>query len=110
MRRFDYVLVGGGAASVSAAHALRHEDPAASLVLVCGEPVLPYQRQVLTKEFLTGRLAPSAIAIHPPGFYEVRGIEILRDVRVASLDPAQHLVQLDDGGRLQYGKLLIATG
>ncbi|CAG9224887.1 Ferredoxin reductase [Burkholderia gladioli] len=110
LRRFDYVLVGGGAASVSAAHALRHEDPAASLVLVCGEPVLPYQRQVLTKEFLAGRLAPSAIAIHPPGFYEVRGIEILRDVRVASLDPARHLVRLDDGGRLQYGKLLIATG
>jgi len=47
-RRFDYVLVGGGIASVSAARTLRHEAPGASIAILCGEPVLPYRRPPLT--------------------------------------------------------------
>ncbi len=109
-RCFDYVLVGGGIASVSAAHALRREDPAASIAILCGEQVLPYQRQPLTKEFLAGSLDPMAIAIHPVGFYDMRRIDLLLGAKVASVDPVAHVVGLDGGASVQYGKLLIATG
>ncbi|WP_175970295.1 FAD-dependent oxidoreductase [Burkholderia sp. BCC0322] len=109
-RDYDHVLVGGGIASVSAAHALRREDPAARIAILCGERVLPYQRQPLTKEFLAGKVAPAAIAIHPAGFYEMRRIDLLLDARVAAVDCGAHAVRLADGAEVRYGKLLIATG
>ncbi len=109
-RDYDHVLVGGGIASVSAAHALRREDPSARIAILCGERVLPYQRQPLTKEFLAGNLAPAAITIHPAGFYEMRRIDLLLGAGVASVDCGAHVVKLEDCSAIQYGKLLIATG
>jgi NADPH-dependent 2,4-dienoyl-CoA reductase/sulfur reductase-like enzyme/predicted acylesterase/phospholipase RssA len=109
-QRFDYVLVGGGIASVSAARTLRQEEPGASIVILCGEAVLPYRRPPLTKGFLTGKVGASRVTIHPADFYERENIVLLLHARVASLDRAEHLVQLEDGSAVRYGKLLIATG
>ncbi|KVH42798.1 FAD-dependent oxidoreductase [Burkholderia diffusa] len=109
-RDYDHVLVGGGIAGVSAAHALRREDPFARIAILCGEHVLPYQRQPLTKEFLAGNVAPAAIAIHPAGFYEMRRIDLHLGARVASVDCGAHVVRLEDGAPIRYGKLLIASG
>ncbi|QTD94697.1 FAD-dependent oxidoreductase [Burkholderia anthina] len=109
-RDYDHVLVGGGIASVSAAHALRREDPAARIAILCAEHVLPYQRQPLTKEFLAGNAGPAAIAIHPAGFYEMRRIDLLLGARVVSVARDAHVVRLEDDSVVRYGKLLIATG
>ena len=109
-RRFDYVLVGGGIASVAAARTLRQEEPGASIAMLCGEPVLPYRRPPLTKGFLTGKVGASRITIHPADFYERLNIVLLLHARAAALDRDAHLVQLEDGSAVRYGKLLIATG
>ncbi|MFX1764982.1 hypothetical protein PWP93_20815 [Paraburkholderia sp. A1RI-2L] len=55
--------MGGGIASESAARALRHEAPGASIAILCGEPVLPYWRPPLT--------------IHPAELYERQHIALL---------------------------------
>ncbi|WP_175787220.1 MULTISPECIES: FAD-dependent oxidoreductase [Burkholderia] len=109
-RHYDHVLVGGGAASVSAAHTLRRVNPVARIAILCGEGVLPYQRQPLTKEFLAGNIAPAAIEIHPAGFYDMRRIDLLLGAKVVSVDRGAHAVRLDDGSAVRYGKLLVATG
>ncbi|WP_043285463.1 FAD-dependent oxidoreductase [Paraburkholderia oxyphila] len=109
-RRFDYVLVGGGIASVSAALTLRHEAPGASIAILCGEPVLPYRRPPLTKGFLTGKVGAARVTIHPADFYERQNIVLLLHAKAAALDCAAHLVRLEDGSAVRYGKLLIATG
>lgn len=108
-QRFDYVLVGGGIASVSAARSLRHEAPGASIAILCGEPVLPYRRPPLTKGFLTGKTGAARVTIHPADFYEKQNIALLH-ARAAALDRSAHLVRLEDGSAVRYGKLLIATG
>nr|WP_244113604.1 FAD/NAD(P)-binding oxidoreductase [Burkholderia cepacia] len=99
-RDYDHVLIGGGIASVSAAHALRREDPSARIAILCGERALPYQRQPLAKEFLAGNLAPAAITIHPAGFYEMRRIDLLLGAGVASVDCGAHVVKLEDGSAI----------
>lgn len=109
-RHFDYVLVGGGIASVSAARTLRHEEPGASIAMLCGEPVLPYRRPPLTKGFLTGKSGATRVTIHPADFYERQNIALLLHARATALDCAAQRVQLEDGGAVRYGKLLIATG
>ncbi|WP_321937778.1 FAD-dependent oxidoreductase [Paraburkholderia sp. J8-2] len=109
-QRFDYVLAGGGIASVSAARSLRHEEPGASIAILCGEPVLPYRRPPLTKGFLTGKVGAARVTIHPADFYENQNIVLLLHARAAALDRDAHLVQLEDGTAVGYGKLLIATG
>jgi len=109
-RRFDYVLVGGGIASVSAARTLRHEEPGGSIAILCGEPVLPYRRPPLTKGFLTGKVGAARVTIHPADFYEKQNIALLLHARAAALDRSAHVVQLENGSEVGYGKLLIATG
>ncbi|MFX1674882.1 FAD-dependent oxidoreductase [Paraburkholderia sp. A2WS-5] len=109
-QRFDYVLVGGGIASVTAARSLRHEEPGASIAILCAEPVLPYRRPPLTKGFLTGKVGAARVTIHPADFYEKQNIALLLHTRAAALDCAAHRVQLEDGSAVGYGKLLIATG
>ncbi|MEX3916367.1 FAD-dependent oxidoreductase [Paraburkholderia sp. BR10872] len=109
-RRFDYVLAGGGIASVSAARSLRHEEPCASIAILCGEPVLPYRRPPLTKGFLTGKVGAARVTIHPADFYAKQNIALLLHARAVALDRAAHFVRLDDGSAVHYGKLLIATG
>lgn len=110
MRTYDFVLVGGGAASVSAARALRRESPDASIALLGAETALPYSRPPLTKDFLKGALSGPQLALHPFEFYEAQRIELMTGARAVRVEPASHVVSLANGRRLGYGKLLIATG
>ncbi|KVN03215.1 MULTISPECIES: FAD-dependent oxidoreductase [unclassified Burkholderia] len=110
MREFDYLLIGGGIASVSAARTLRGEDASASIAILCGEPVLPYQRPPLSQEFLMGAAQPASITLHDAAFYASQRIDIVLDARAEHLDRAKRIVRASNGVAYRYHKLLIATG
>lgn len=109
-RTVDFLLLGGGLASATAAETLRLEGTEGSIVIVSAEDRLPYHRPPLS-----GRLLKSDPPSEPPPVlkeedYLARNIEVLRGVRALDIDPEQHLVTTDKGGTLVYRKLLIATG
>ncbi|MEI6002670.1 FAD-dependent oxidoreductase [Paraburkholderia bengalensis] len=108
--RYDFVLVGGGPASVAAARALRMENSSARIAILCGEATLPYKRPPLTKGFLTGAVDGLQLAMHPPEFYGEQRIDVLIGARAVRVERARHTVTTSDGRLFQYGKLLIATG
>ncbi|RZF24543.1 pyridine nucleotide-disulfide oxidoreductase [Paraburkholderia sp. UYCP14C] len=110
MRTYDFVLLGGGAASVSAARALRRENSDASIALLGAETALPYSRPPLTKDFLNGALSGLQLALHPFEFYEAQRIELMTGAQAMRVEPETHIVSLANGRRVGYGKLLIATG
>ncbi|ABC34139.1 FAD-dependent oxidoreductase [Burkholderia thailandensis] len=110
MREFDYLLVGGGIASVTAARTLRGENAPASIAILCGEPVLPYQRPPLSQEFLMGAAQPASIALHDAAFYASQRIDVVLGARAEHLDLAKRIVRASNGGAFRYRKLLIATG
>ena len=56
-KHFDFVLLGGGPAGVSAAETLRAEGATGSILLVSGEPCGPYGHTFLPKQFSPGRVA-----------------------------------------------------
>ena len=104
------VIVGAGAAGDCAAETLRHEGYQGRLTLFDPDPDAPYDRPNLSKDYLAGTASEDWIPLHPPEFYRERGIDIVHDRRVVALEPKAHRIRLDDGGTVEFGALLLATG
>jgi 3-phenylpropionate/trans-cinnamate dioxygenase ferredoxin reductase subunit len=103
-------IVGANLAGGRAAEALREQGFDGRLVLVGAEPQRPYERPPLSKEYLWGETTEDRIYLRPPEFYAEQRIELWLGVRASRLEPASHVLELDDGRRLTYDGLLIATG
>ncbi len=104
------VILGAGAAGNSAAETLRREGYAGSITLVDPDVDAPYDRPNLSKDYLAGSAPEEWIPLHPPDFYQERGIELRRGPRAAAIDPPGRRVHMDDGTELPYDALLLATG
>jgi 3-phenylpropionate/trans-cinnamate dioxygenase ferredoxin reductase subunit len=105
-----YVIVGASLAGAKAAETLREEGFEGRVVLVGAEDERPYERPPLSKEYLRGEVGREKVYVHDESFYVEHEIE-LRLGRVAeSLDTSSGELSLDDGERLRYDRLLLATG
>ncbi len=104
------VIVGAGAAGDSAAETLRREGFGGAITMIDPDRDAPYDRPNLSKDYLAGTAAEEWIPLHPPEFYEERGIELRHGPRVAAIDPGRRRVHLDDGADLPWDALLLATG
>lgn len=104
------LIIGGGLAGGTAAEALRDEGFDGDITVVAAEAHPPYQRPPLSKGYLAGGEGLDAVILHPAEWYEERGIRLITGVAVTSLEPAAHVVELEDGERLMYDAVLLATG
>jgi apoptosis-inducing factor 3 len=104
------VIVGGGAAGNAAAETLRREGYAGPITVVDPDRDAPYDRPNLSKDYLAGNAPEEWIPLHPPSFYEEKGIELRRGVRVGAIEPKARRVRLEDGADLPFDALLVATG
>lgn len=113
------VVIGGGAAGMSAASAARRTAPGLEVVVceaggfaaygMCG---IPY--------YLGGVIAdPRTLLAYPPAeFRDRRGIDLRLHTRVTGIDPAAHQIRVAgpqdgpdaDGAPLRYDALVLATG
>ena len=109
-RHADVLLVGGGVAAARCSRALRRGGFRGSIVLVGEESSPPYNRPPLSKELLRGVVSDELVLAEPPAWYARRGVDLLLGTPTASLDPGERVVELTDGTRLHFGKLLLATG
>lgn len=104
------VIVGGGLAGQRCAETLRHCGCEEPIVMVCGEPHRPYDRPPLSKEALFEADLEDRLSFRPREWYEQKAVRISLGVAARRLKPRDKLVELADGSRLRFGKLLIATG
>lgn len=108
------VVIGGGAAGMSAASAARRVDPAGEIVVLeatghaayglCG---IPYYLAGLV-----GR-ADELLSYPPAYFRERRRIDLRLHTRALALDPRRQVVHYRDAegeGRLRYDRLVVAAG
>ena len=105
----DYVIVGNGAAGMSAALEILARDEAARLTILSEETHRPYLRPELA-QFIMGKRNESSLAEAAWDLSGREGVEMMTGVRVRGVDPAAHRVQLEGGRTLSYGKLLLAPG
>lgn len=102
------VVVGGSLAGLRSAQALRREGHTGPLTIVSEEPHWPpYDRPPLSKQVLVGSLEPERVRLRVP---EDLGAEVRTSRRAVGLDLAERAVLLDDGERLTYGGVVVATG
>ena len=104
------VVVGGSLAGIRSAEALRRKGFSGRLHLVGAEPERPYDRPPLSKELLRGDREPDAILLNKPEAFEALELDLHLGRSAESLDPGAKTVTLEDGDRLDYDGLVIATG
>jgi 3-phenylpropionate/trans-cinnamate dioxygenase ferredoxin reductase subunit len=104
------VILGGGLAGGNAAVTLREEGFRGRVVLIGREPGVPFGRPPLSKTYLRSEEDVTGWYVKPADWYREHAVERLSESRVAGVDAAGHTVTLASGERLDYQKLLIATG
>lgn len=106
----DVVIVGGGQAGCDVAFGLRQRGFEGSILLLGREPWLPYRRPPLSKQYLLGKVDFSGLLLKPEASYEKFSIHYRLEVEAESLDTALHELRLNDGSRVGYRHLVLATG
>jgi len=104
-----YVIIGNGVAGTTAAETIRKNDPNASIHLLTNEPYPLYNRVSLPR-FLQGVLTEQKVMIRNFEWHEQRNIELVTETLVTSLNTEERIVVTDDGQRLPYDAVLIASG
>ena len=104
------VIVGASLAGAKAAEALRTEGFDGQVVLIGEETERPYERPLLSKDYLRGEKPEAKLYVHDEGFYADNDIELMTDTLVEFIDPGAHEVTLPGGRRMRYSRLLLSTG
>ncbi len=104
-----FIIVGAGLCGGTAAATLREEGFDGRIVLIGDEPLAPYERPPLSKEYLRGEETEPHLA-RPPEFWDESSIETRFGERVERVDVADRSMFLPGGARLAFDAALIATG
>lgn len=104
------VVVGGGAAGLSAAHTLRQEGYEGPISILSADDSPPVDRPNLSKDFLAGTAPDEWMPLRSPEYYVEQRIDLSLNARVSAIDSAARRVTLEGGRQLEYGTLLLATG
>jgi 3-phenylpropionate/trans-cinnamate dioxygenase ferredoxin reductase component len=110
MKRPPIVIVGASLAGGTAAVTLREAGFDGDIVLVGAESQLPYNRPPLSKGYLRGQERFEDQLVKPASYYAEQRITLTLGTRATAIDAGQKLVELEDGERLVYDRLLVATG
>ena len=106
----DVVIVGAGHGGAQAAIALRQLGFAGSIAVVGNEPEFPYERPPLSKEYFAGDKTFDRILIRPAAFWAERNVVMLLSTEVTAVDAKAKRLSFANGGTLDYGTLIWATG
>jgi 3-phenylpropionate/trans-cinnamate dioxygenase ferredoxin reductase subunit len=105
-----HIVVGASLAGAKAVETLRQEGFDGRVLLVGTEDERPYERPPLSKDYLRGEVGREKVYVHDEGYYAEHGIELRLGRTAVGLDTSTGVLELDDGERLRYDRLLLATG
>ncbi|HYK27058.1 MAG TPA: FAD-dependent oxidoreductase [Streptosporangiaceae bacterium] len=104
------VIVGASLGGAKAAEAMRAAGFDGPITLIGAENETPYERPPLSKGYLQGKAERETIYVHSRPWYNESEIDLRLGVTVTAIDRAAHEIQLADGSRVGYAKLLLTTG
>ncbi|OZM72094.1 FAD-dependent oxidoreductase [Amycolatopsis antarctica] len=105
-----FLIIGGGPAALSAAHAYREAGGQRPILMLSEDGEPPYLRPPLSKDFLRGESGEDALPIESPAYYRERRIEFSPGDPVTSMDTGARTVTTRAGRTVTYGRCLLATG
>jgi nitrite reductase (NADH) large subunit len=101
------LIIGAGPAGVTAAETVRTFNRQSEITMLTDEPYQPYSPPAMADHFI------NETDLHfwrPADWADQTGVEYRKGVKVESIDPGIRQVQLLDGEKIQYDRLLIASG
>lgn len=109
MTRYDYLIIGGGIAGVTAAETIREHNPGVTIGILSDEPHLLYSR-VLLPHYLKKRISRGQLFLRKADDFTKQRIDLRLNEKVVSLDCRRREVFTSGSTPLGYDKLLIASG
>jgi len=103
------VIIGNGAAALSALNRFRSLDRDSNITLISAEPGAAYSR-VLLPYYLRKTIPYANLYIRGAEDYAKLDVKTKFGVGVSRVDCESRALTLEDGGAVHYDKLLIATG
>lgn len=110
MAERSFVIIGASMAGGRAVEALRAEGFDGRITLIGEEPVQPYERPPLSKEFLRGEQPIDKAFLRQEQWYRDNAIDLILGMRAERIDADDRVVSLADGSRVAFDALLLATG
>ena len=104
------VIIGAGHAAGQAAASLRQEKYTGPITIIGDEAHVPYQRPPLSKAYLSGAQEVDRVYLRPEKFYQEKDIDLKLSTRATAINADAKTVELEDGAKIEYDKLLISTG
>lgn len=104
------VIIGAGQAGASLAARLRVLDYEGPITLIGAEPVAPYQRPPLSKQYLLGEMTVDRLLLRAPEFYAEHGIDLHLGRQVEAIDRDAQRIVCADGTAIGYDQLALTTG
>jgi nitrite reductase (NADH) large subunit len=105
----NYVIIGNGVAGTTAAEQIRKRDRDGTITLITQEPHSFYSRIRLI-DFLADEATLQDIILKTDQWYQKLQITLATHTHVTQIDPEAHTIMTDRGKKINYDKLLLATG
>ena len=103
-----YVIIGGGPSAISAAESLRQCGFGGKIIMLGKEKYLTYDRTMLSK--LVMKMNPVKMGVRNQEFLNQQEIDFRTNSEVVNVDETKKVVTLKNGGKVNYDKLLLASG
>lgn len=104
-----YVILGGSIAGLTAARAIRSIDKDGEITIISAEEFLPYSKVLLT-HYIAGHVKEENLYITDEQELRHLNVNIVLDTMANDIDMDNNEVILDNGVKLKFDALLLATG
>jgi NAD(P)H-nitrite reductase large subunit len=104
-----YVVVGASAAGIGAVEAIREIDQKGTLAIISDEQCPQYSRPMIS-DLVSGKADFGKMMCREQEFWKKNDVQALTGKTAVSLNLAEKYVTLDTGNRVNFKKLLLATG
>ncbi len=104
-----YVIIGASAAGIAAVGAIRKIDPSGAILAITEEVCSDYSRPMIS-DLVSGKADLSKMKCKTEDFWKENKAEVRLGKKVVSLNLAEKTINLEDGEKVVYEKLLLATG
>jgi len=104
-----YVIIGGSAGAVGAVEAIREVDPIGDIIVISDEPNPTYSRPMIA-DYLSGEASLEKMFFPTKDFWDKHKVQMRLWKKAVKLDLLQKTVELENAEKINFDKLLIATG
>src|SRR5213595_2615305 len=107
----DYLIIGSGIGGATACEGVRKHDKRGTVTIVGAEIMPPYNRWMLSKDFLRERIAPlKKLAHFDQRWFDSRKIETRFATIVKQFNIERRLAVLANGESIEFNKACLAMG